>query len=154
MKRILGLIFIVLSLTSCAQLLQPPEPELNMRDTVNHFSTLEEAGNWISDNIEYHKPVPYNKQSPYQTETNRYGNCADMVTLLIWYARDLGYNVRYMSVTMFDGQLHALAIINGVIYNAETFTVWTSADYLKVNGVWTLDEVLLEIQEVYGNRCI
>lgn len=149
MKQILGMILIMVSLVACEL-----EPELDMRETSNHFSTLTEAGCWIRNNVQYYDSVPYNRQSPYQTEKTKRGHCADMVTLLLWYARDLGYDVEYMSVMLADGGNHALAVINGKVYDAETFSVFPRYMYVSVNYTKELDKVLEVIQDTYGNRNI
>jgi len=146
MKKLLLLCFV---LASCSI-----QPSLDMRDTEMEFSTLDMAGEWIRDNIEYKVTYPYNRQSPYQTEKNRYGHCADMTVLLLWYARELGYDVEYMSVTLNDGTNHALAVIAGVVIQAETYTVFNKDYYLKVNYVMELDDVLQVIQDDFGNRAI
>jgi hypothetical protein len=159
MKKFIFVIFVSLTMVSCDQLSNFMEVESaydSMRDPKMQFSSFEECGKWIANNIRYDNSGEYEWQSPYQTIERRSGMCVDFVSTLLWYAIEhFGANPNnsyLLGVRMRNGNLHALCVVNGIIYEAQTFKVVTTDYYEEFIDTLSLEEVLNEIYYEYGNR--
>ena len=158
MKKLVGIIFVVLSLSGCEQALD----FVQGRDVYDHvmvppmeFESLNEAGNWIADNVTYELSSPYEWKSPYQTVTSKRGMCVDYSVTLLWYAV-MRFNTDYSSsyvlgVEEYSGGMHALCVINGIVIEPQTYTLRTKP-YKRIVSRWNLDEALEIVYYTYGNR--
>lgn len=160
MKQFIGVFLAVMTLCGCEQVLDT----IKGKDVYDHikeppmtFASLNEAGRWIADNVNYYVSDPYEWHSPYQTMTTLQGHCVDYSILLLWYAvQDFGanyYNSYVLGVQEYSGSSHALCVINGVIYEPQTFKVRTRG-YAAVIGKWNLDEALEKVYYRYVNRTV
>lgn len=157
MNRIWFIVGFVFGLSGCSQIMDLSQDDIYdyIRTPSMEFESLNEAKEWIADNIEYASPDPYEWQSPYQTMSTRKGMCVDYATLLLWYAVK-NFNANYknsyiLGVEENDGGGHALCVINGIVYEPEINIIRTEP-YRRIVGKWNLDDALEVIYYEYNNR--
>lgn len=159
MKKIMILLVTLVLFASCTQIENFMEVESaydSMRDPEMQFSSFEECGRWIANNIRYDDSGEYEWQSPYQTMERKSGICVDFVSTLLWYAIEhfgANPNTSYLlGVKMYNGKYHALCVVNGTVYEAQTFKEVSPDYYDEFVATMSLDEVLDEIYFEYDNR--
>lgn len=161
MKHIIGTILIIVTLTSCTQVVDPRmyknipstydirTPTLVL-PTLDAIKTYQMNNIWYnSDSSTYGRPEYW--AAPQQTIEERLGDCEDIAIFVGYFANKLGYKVRLVGVELSGYGSHMLVELDGVLYEAQALHVNTKY-VVRVIDSWTLDEALSICYNYYGSR--
>lgn len=148
MKKLLVLVFFVVSLTSCQDIFTIiREPDLQ-------FNSWQEANEWVYNYVYYKdKKGECDWQPPQMTIERRSGNCVDFCIFVLWYADKLGHDAYMRGITLYNGVGHAILVIDGVEWEPQTMSR-SRTRYRGIIGEWTLEEALEVCYHTCGNRAI
>ena len=158
MNKLFWVLVAVVGLSGCEQAfdnMQGRDVYDHIREPPMEFPSLNFAGSWIVHNVTYCTPDPYEWKSPYQTMETKSGACTDFAGLLLWYAVErFGAdedNSYILGIREYNGTQHALCVINGIMYEPQTYTI-RKLGYASEVGRWDLKKYLEIVYYQYGNR--
>ena len=115
MKKIIGLILIMLMLSSCSNIYNLDNfvmpDDLEFLQVVKELDTPEKIGSYMENNFEYDGKYVWKTLSPYELWKVKKGVCGDFATFGVFVADYHGYET-YFVIIHFDNLVdtHAIAI--------------------------------------------
>jgi len=162
MKKIIGLILIMLMLSGCNvvydldNFVMPDDTEF--MEVVKELNTPEKIGNYMLENFEYDEKYIWKTLSPYQLWDIRKGVCADFAKFGMFIANYHGYET-YRVEIYYKGLInHMIAVYkesNGYTFTSnrkyyegakDSFKECIMSDYIKYK-VFDYDGNLIEVGE-------